>query len=118
MKVERRDLLQKIADMKNSGFNYLLKITAVDYAKYVEVIYMLRNLDKNLDERVSVELDPSDLWVDTIIGQYPAADWYERELSEMFGIKINGRNANRLLLEKWDHDDFPLRKNFHWNSIK
>ena len=52
--------------------------------------------------------------IPTIIDIYGAADWYERELYEMFGIKIIGREIRRLLLEKYDKDEFPLRKNVPW----
>jgi NADH:ubiquinone oxidoreductase subunit C len=34
----------------------------------------------------------------------------------MFGIEIRGRDAKRLLLEKWDGKEFPLRKSFRWNA--
>lgn len=116
MKVERDDLEDSISKIKSSGFDYLVKITAVDYVKYVEVIYFFRNLEKNTDQEISAELDPSELWVKSIMGHYKAADWYERELSEMFGIKIKGRKASKLLLEKWDGKEYPLRKSFAWNA--
>ena len=51
-----------------------------------------------------------------MVGVYKAADWYEREMSEMFGIKIKGRRVKRLLLEKWNGSDFPLRKSFVWGD--
>jgi NADH-quinone oxidoreductase subunit C len=114
LKIERADLNESITSMKNKGFNYLIKITAVDYVDHVEVVYFLRNLEKALDETVEVEMVPGDLWVPTIMPLYSAADWYERELFEMFGIEIKGRKAKRLLLEKWDGKGSPLRKNFVW----
>ena len=51
-----------------------------------------------------------------MIGVYKAADWHERELSEMFGIEIKGRKVKRLLLEKWNGVDAPLRKSFAWGD--
>lgn len=114
MKVDRSDLGRSIADAKRSGYTYLVKITAVDYPDRVEAIYMLRNIGEGKDTSFEVDLEPADLWLDTIIAQFPAADWYERELQEMFGIAIKGRKASRLLLEKWDGKGYPLRKNFKW----
>ncbi len=56
------------------------------------------------------------LEVSTVMHVYPAADWHERELSEMFGVEIAGRKAERLLLEKWNGSDAPLRKSFVWGK--
>lgn len=116
MKVERAALLHNVEQMKNAGFDYLVKITAVDYVDHVDALYFIRNTDRNIDETVEVTLDPADLWLDTIMHHYPAADWYERELQEMFGIIVRGRKNPRLLLEKWDGKGYPLRKNFTWNA--
>lgn len=114
MKIERSELAAKVSEMKKDGFDYLVKITAVDYVDHVDVIYMLRNLEKPSDETLEVDLDPADLWVPTMMPYHASADWYERELREMFGIEIKGRKAKRLLLEKWDGKGNPLRKNFRW----
>ncbi len=116
MKIERSELGKKAGELKAQGYSYLVKITAVDYEKYIEVVYMLRNLSENRDETLEVDVDPADAWVPTVIREFPAADWYEREMFEMFGIEIKGREARRLLLEKWNGKPAPLRKNFVWNA--
>lgn len=116
MKTERSNLLDTVASMKKNGFDYLVKITAVDYVDHIDVIYFFRNMGKNEDLTVEIGLDPSDLWVPTIMNLHTSADWYERELSEMFGIEIKERKAERLLLEKWDGKPAPLRKNFNWGE--
>lgn len=116
MKVERQDLLSSLKKLKANGYFYLVKITATDYEKYIGVIYMLRNLQSNTDESLEVEIDPSDAWVPSVLEIYRAADWYERELYEMFGIEIRNRSVGRLLLEKWNGKAAPLRKNFAWNA--
>jgi NADH-quinone oxidoreductase subunit C len=114
LKVDRNSLISTVSKMKGEGFDYLVKITAVDYADHIDSIYILRNFETSEDRVLEVTLAPSDLWLPTIINVHPSADWYERELSEMFGIPIKGRNAPRLLLEKWDGADPPLRKRFAW----
>ncbi len=116
MKIERSGLVQGARDLKTRGYSYLVKITAVDYEKYLEVIYTVRNLSERKDETLEVEIDPADAWVPTVMGEFRAADWYERELFEMFGIQVKGRNVERLLLEKWNGKAAPLRKNFTWNA--
>ena len=114
MKVDRNSLIATLSRMKAEGFNYLVKITAVDYADHIDSIYIIRNLETSKDEVLEVTMAQADLWLPTIINVHLSADWYERELSEMFGIPIKGRNAPRLLLEKWDGVDPPLRKSFTW----
>jgi NADH:ubiquinone oxidoreductase subunit C len=116
LKTERSEMIPRILEMKKSGFDYLVKMTAVDNNTSVQVVYILRNMEENKVETVEVDLQNNDLWVPTLIDHYKAADWYEREMSEMFGIEIRGRVAKRLLLEKWDGKDAPLRKSFTWNA--
>jgi NADH:ubiquinone oxidoreductase subunit C len=116
MKVEQSELTRNVQSMKREGFDYLVKITAIDYGDHLEVVYFLRNLDKNLNETIEMDINAADPWVDTIVHYYKAADWYERELQEMFGVRIKGREARRLLLEKWDGVGYPLRKSFRWGE--
>ncbi|MDE1847276.1 MAG: NADH-quinone oxidoreductase subunit C, partial [Candidatus Micrarchaeota archaeon] len=107
--------LRETIDTKyDEGYTYLVKITAADYSDHLELLYFIRNFEKNDDELIRFDLSGKELHVPTVIDIFAAADWYERELSEMFGIKIDGRDAKRLLLEKWDGKDAPLRKSFVW----
>jgi NADH-quinone oxidoreductase subunit C len=116
LRIEREQLVTELSGMKNAGYSYLVKITAVDYERYLEVVYIIRNIEADKDEMFEVDLSQSDAWIPSVIGIYRAADWYERELYEMFGIEIKGRYADRLLLEKWNGKGAPLRKNFAWDA--
>jgi NADH-quinone oxidoreductase subunit C len=101
---------------KQEGYSYLKKITAVDYGASLEAVYIIYNPATHLDEVIRVQLDPTKPAIDTVIKVYSAADWNERELAEMFGIEIKGRKTKRLLLEKWNGVDAPLRKSFVWGD--
>jgi len=116
LKVESDRLLETMKELKAKGYNYLVKITAVDYVSYIAVLYFLRNLNTNETETVEVDVDPANAYVHSVLSLYNAADWYERELYEMFGIEIKGRQVSRLLLEKWNGKGAPLRKNFEWGK--
>ena len=116
LKIKREELVQKIGEMKASGYSYLVKITAVDYVDHITALYFLRDIYKNREETLEIDIDPMDLWLPTIIKAHTSADWYEREMSEMFDIKIKGRKAPRLLLERWDGTQGPLRKGFAWGE--
>ena len=115
--IAKETLVRHLSDMKAKGFDYLKKITAVDYVSYLEVIYIVYNTSTKEEEIIKIRLDDAaNPEVESVIGIYKAADWYEREMSEMFGIKISGRDAKRLLLEEWNGVDYPLRKSFVWGK--
>ena len=113
----RSELLVKTLEgKKQEGFSYLKKITAVDYGTSLEAIYIIYNPTSHAEEVVKVPLDLKKPVVNTVMHIYAAADWNERELSEMFGIEVKGRRTKRLLLEKWNGVDAPLRKSFVWGD--
>jgi NADH:ubiquinone oxidoreductase subunit C len=116
LKIDRKDLLSRIKSMKESGYSYLVKITAVDYKDHLTALYFIRDISKNKEELLEVDILSNDAWLPTIIKEHTSADWYEREMSEMFDIKIKGRKSGRLLLEKWDGLEGPLRKGFAWGE--
>ncbi len=116
MIIDRKDLIDTISSFKKKGFSYLVKILGIDYIDYISVLYILRNLDSDEEIEIEVHLNQNDLWVPTIINIFKGADWYERELYEMFGIEIKGRKVRKLLLEKFSENIYPLRKSFKWGT--
>ena len=116
METQNEALVKTLEGMKARGYSYLKKITAVDCSDHLEVLYILYSIWDKQNEVVRVRLDPTDPSVESVMGLYKAADWYEREMSEMFGIRITGRETKRLLLEKWEGADPPLRKGFTWGN--
>jgi hypothetical protein len=81
--------------------------------QYIHNVY---NTSTHAEEVVMAKLPAENPEIETVMGIYKAADWYERELSEMFDIKIIGRKTKRLLLEKWNGVEAPLRKSFAWGN--
>ncbi|MDE1846272.1 MAG: NADH-quinone oxidoreductase subunit C [Candidatus Micrarchaeota archaeon] len=116
LKIKSEELISSVEQKRKEGYTYLVKITAVDYTDRLEAIYFLRNLDNGKEEEIRVDLPAKNPKLASIMGIFMAADWYERELSEMFDIEILGRKAKRLLLEKWDGKEGPLRKSFVWGK--
>ncbi len=114
--IKREELLNQLRKMIEKGYTSLKMITAIDRKEHIEVVYLLYSYNHNKHNVVSVILDPNNLEIDSVIGIYKSADWYERELSEMFGIKIKGRKIKRLLLEEWNGTTYPLRKDYVWGS--
>lgn len=108
--------MKTLEGKKQEGYSYLKKITAVDYGDNLEVLYFIYNPASHANETVKVKLASAKPWINTVMGVYLAADWHEREVAEMFGIEIKGRKVKRLLLEKWNGADAPLRKSFAWGD--
>ena len=74
------------------------------------VFYHLVSYGRNADVRLKVALPADEPSVDTVAGVWPAADWYERELWDMFGVGVAGHpHLKRLLNPPW-WEGHPLRK--------
>lgn len=113
--IRKEALIQTLEDMRKK-YDYLKKAAAVDYPDRLEVVYVLYSTKTKEQEIVKVRLPRVNPEIGTVIGIYPSADWHEREISEMFGIKITGRRVKRLLLEKWNGAEAPLLKGFEWGK--
>ncbi|MCL5092944.1 MAG: NADH-quinone oxidoreductase subunit C [Candidatus Marsarchaeota archaeon] len=116
METTKEALVKTCAELKQEGYDYLNAITAVDYTDHLEAVYILYNTEKKSESVITVMLPINDLELSTISNMYAGAVWYEREMQEMFGIKITGANQERLLLEEWNGADYPLRKEFIWGK--
>jgi len=98
LKIKKEELIEKLRELSSSGYNYLVKITAVDYIDHLEVIYFIRNMQNKKEENVRLDLKNGES-LPTVIEIYKSADYYERELSEMFGIAIEGREVKNYFLK-------------------
>ena len=95
-------------------FSTLIDITAVDHPgreKRFEVVYHLLSMYQNHRIRVKTAVAEHDL-VPSIVGVFPAADWYEREVFDMFGIMFSGHPDLRRILTDYGFRGYPLRKDF------
>ncbi len=97
---------------KELGFEYIRAITGVDYIDHMEVVYSLYSFANNWSINIKARLDAEKPEVETITSIYKGADWFEREIWEMFGINIKGHPDLRPLLLVGDEDFHPLKKSF------
>ena len=74
------------------------------------IVYHLLSFDGNEDIRLKVPLEENDLNIPSITGLWHNADWYEREVFDMFGINFDGHKFLRRLLMPLTWDGHPLRK--------
>lgn len=95
-------------------FTSLVDITAVDYPEAVErfqVVYHFLSMFKNHRIRVKVAVTEADM-VPSLISVYPAANWFEREVFDLFGILFSGHPDLRRILTDYGFRGHPLRKDF------
>ena len=108
------ELLTTLRDSPEFRFHQLIDITAVDYPERIkrfDVVYHLLSLTKNWRVRISVETD-EDTPVPSAVPAYPAADWFERETFDMFGVFFSGHPDLRRILTDYGFHGHPLRKDF------
>ena len=95
-------------------FTTLIDITAVDWPareKRFDVVYHLLSMHLNQRIRVKAEVRDNEL-VPSIIGEFPSANWYEREVFDMYGILFAGHPDLRRILTDYGFRGHPLRKDF------
>ena len=95
-------------------FTTLVDITAVDYPDAVErfqVVYHFLSMFKNHRVRVKVAVSEADM-VPSLVNIYPAANWFEREVFDLFGILFSGHPDLRRILTDYGFRGHPLRKDF------
>jgi NADH-quinone oxidoreductase subunit C len=98
------------------NFELLAEQTAVDYwpelAPRFHVVYRLRSLKHNLILGFRVPLDGNSPLMPTLTGVYDNANWFERELWDMFGIRFEGHPDLRRVVMPEDWVGHPLRKDY------
>ena len=106
-------LARALRDQPALAFDFLAELTAVDYwpkePRY-EVVYVLVSIAHRLRLRMKVRLPADDPHVTTVSDVWPAANWLEREVWDLFGIAFDGHPDPRRLLMPEDWHGFPLRK--------
>jgi NADH-quinone oxidoreductase subunit C len=108
------ELLTLLRDSPDFRFHQLIDITAIDYperARRFDVVYHLLSLTKNVRVRIAIETD-EDTPVASVVPAYPAADWFERETFDMFGVFFSGHPDLRRILTDYGFHGYPLRKDF------
>ncbi|WP_171120776.1 MULTISPECIES: NADH-quinone oxidoreductase subunit C [unclassified Ruegeria] len=99
---------------QNCKFSTLVDITGVDYperAKRFDVVYHFLSMYQNQRIRLRVSIREEDM-VPSIADVHPSANWFEREVFDMFGILFSGHPDLRRILTDYGFRGYPLRKDF------
>jgi NADH-quinone oxidoreductase subunit C len=122
-------LLRFLRDDPSCNYDLLCDVTAVDYLDYpastigrFAVVWMLANTETAARIRVKTFLDPSldtsgiaddpALYIDSSTDIWEGAEWREREVFDMYGIRFNNHPDLRRILMWKDYPAFPLRKDY------
>ena len=103
-----------MAALKSQGFTYLVDITGVDNQgedPRFEVVYELCDLQKKKHLRLKTAVAEGDS-VPSVSGTWRTADWHEREIWDMLGIRFSGHPDLRRILMWEGYPHHPLRKDF------
>jgi len=96
-------------------YDFLMDLTAVDYFKRkprFEVVYHFLSLQHLFRIRVKVPLSEPDTELDSLVSIWPSANWYEREVYDMFGIRFAGHPDLKRILMYPEFEGHPLRKDY------
>ncbi len=114
------DVMTALRDRTELGFEQLIDLCGVDYSAYAAyegarfaVVYHLLSLSHNRRLRVRVFCAADDFpLVDSVIGVWPSANWFEREAFDLFGIVFDGHPDLRRILTDYGFIGHPFRKDF------
>jgi NADH-quinone oxidoreductase subunit C len=113
--VPRESLISASKAIRNAGYNYLEDVTAVDWypsEPRFQVVYHFLSFSLKRRLRIVVRLAGDDASLDSITPNWPAANFYEREVFDLFGIHFGGHPYLRRLMMPEDWQGHPLRKDY------
>jgi NADH-quinone oxidoreductase subunit C len=112
--VAKEKLPELMTSLKAKGYTYLVDLTAVDHHgtdPRFEVVYELCNLREKKHLRIKTKVAEGDA-VPTVSNIWKTADWHEREVFDMMGIRFSGHPDLRRILMWGGYPYHPLRKDF------
>jgi len=114
-----RDLLRAVAERCRADaklqFNLLTDATCVDrypVEPRFELNYHLVSIPRRDKVRLQVQLSGQDPVVDSLVPVWPGANWLEREIFDLFGIRFSGHPDLRRILLPEDWEGYPLRRDY------
>ena len=108
-------IMRTLRDRGDLAFALLAELSASDFwptEPRFEVMYLLVSVAHRLRLRVKVRLHGNDARIATVSDIWPAANWLEREVWDLFGIAFDGHPDPRRLLMPEDWEGYPLRKDY------
>jgi NADH:ubiquinone oxidoreductase subunit C len=107
------EVTRRFRDDPQLKFDFLCNMGGVDTGQRMEVVYSIASTTQHLRMDFKLVLGYENPSIETITEIWPAANWYEREMYELYGIEVKNHPDMRPLLlpEDWNQG-FPMRKNW------
>ena len=108
------DVIQFLKSNENCKFRQLIDIVGVDYPneeKRFQLVYLLLSHEHNIRIKISVRFQV-DQNISSLTKVYPSANWMEREVFDMYGIRFRNHPDLRRILTDYGFKGHPLRKDF------
>ena len=108
------DVILLLKTNKDTKFKQLIDITAVDYPenkKRFKIVYLLLSHEFNQRILVSYFINENEK-ISSLVSIFPSANWMEREIFDMYGIKFTDHPDLRRILTDYGFEGYPLRKDF------
>ena len=99
---------------KRCKFKQLIDIAAIDYPneeKRFELVYLFLSIENNFRIKISIKLETNEK-IPSIVKIFPSANWMEREIFDMYGIRFDNHPDLRRILTDYNFKGHPLRKDF------
>ena len=115
--IDQVDIVDVLLFLKNNPktrFRQLVDLTAVDYPekeKRFTLVYFLLSHEQNVRASIEYQIKENDI-VSSITSIFPAANWMEREVFDMYGVSFKGHPDLRRILTDYNFKGHPLRKDF------
>lgn len=113
--IARESIVEVCRVVRSAGYNFMADLTCVDWypnQPRFQVTYHLLSMSQKRRIRLSVFVGEGDPSVDSITPVWPGANFYEREIFDLFGVRFGGHpNLRRILLPE-EFQGNPLRKDF------
>jgi NADH-quinone oxidoreductase subunit C len=112
---ELHAVAQALRERPELDFALLAELTAADFwprEPRFEIIYLMVSIERRARLRLKVRIDGRDAHLPTVSDIWPAANWLEREVWDLFGVVFDGHPELRRLLMPDDWQGHPLRKDY------
>jgi NADH-quinone oxidoreductase subunit C len=109
------DVARLLRDRGDLAFTFLAELTAADFwprEPRFEIVYILVSFTRRVRLRLKVRLHGNDAHLPSVSDVWPAANWLEREVWDLFGVVFDGHPDPRRLLMPDDWEGHPLRKDY------
>jgi len=110
-----RDAVNFLKSDPELDFNYLADVTCVDWIPAeprFEVVYHMLSLARKARIRLKVGLNSDEPNIESVVPVFPSANFFEREIFDLFGIRFSGHPNLRRILMPEDWEGHPLRKDY------